>query len=231
MRLLIISSCTGKKDVRDCPGKLTQGDFDDPARRRVREAELTGWALPARLLYTGQQHRFMMKGVACLRQKFGASSCSVRIVSAGYGLVEEEQSIAPYEATFQRARLGQIRERATLLGIPEAVRSAVEGHECVMFLLGKEYLHAISPLPQPAPGQRFVFFISHFQLPFDPNLTVVPAGRTEARFGAGLISLKGKMFEHLAVELCRRPEMWGRVCSDETPATILNLIEASHNNT
>jgi hypothetical protein len=230
MRLLVISSCTGKKDVRDCPKKLTEADFDDPALRRVREAELARWALPARLLYVGQQHRYMMKGIACLRQKFGESSCSVRIVSAGYGLVEEEQSMVPYEATFQNKGLALIRERARQLGIPEAVHSAVRGYECAMFLLGKEYLHAISPLPHPAPGQRFVFFISNFQLPFDPNLTVVPTGRAEVRFGAGSISLKGKMFEHLAAELCRSPEMWDKVCSDETPTTILNLIEAGQRN-
>ena len=231
MRLLVISSCTGKKDVRDCPRKLTHVDFDDPVFRRLREAELARWALPARLLYTGQQHRFMMKGIECLRHKFGASSCSLRIVSAGYGLVEEEQSMVPYEATFQNKGLAQIRYRARQLGIPEAVQSAVLGHDCVMFLLGKEYLHAIAPLPLPAPGQRFVFFVSNFQLPFNPNLTVVPAGLAEVRFGAGLISVKGKMFEYLAAELCRRPEMWGKVCSDETPTTILNLIEMGHRNT
>jgi hypothetical protein len=230
MRLLVVGSCTSKKDVRDCPSKLSQADFDDPVLLRRREAELARWALPAKMLYTGWQHRFMMKGIGHLQHKFGASSCSLRIISAGYGLVDEEKAIVPYEATFQGERLRHVYEHARRLGIPEALRAAVHGYECVIFLLGKEYLHSISPLPCPAHGQRFVFFTSQFQLPFDPNLTIVPAGRAETRFGAGLISLKGKMFEHLAVELCRRPEMWEKICSDETPTTILNLIEMGHGN-
>jgi hypothetical protein len=38
-----------------------------------REAELSAWALPARELYVGLQHRYMMSGVDMIRRHFGAS--------------------------------------------------------------------------------------------------------------------------------------------------------------
>jgi len=105
------------------------------------------------------------------------------------------------------------------------VRAAIQGYECVMFLLGNEYLLSISLPLSSTPNQRFVFFTSKTRLPFDPSSTVVPAGRAETRFGAGIVALKGKMFEHFAIGLCRRPETWNSVCSDETPSTVLKLIE------
>src|SRR5712671_4310160 len=63
MKMLVIGSCTGDKNIRDCPGLLAQPDFDDPSQFQRREAELSPWALPARELYTGWQHRYMMNGV------------------------------------------------------------------------------------------------------------------------------------------------------------------------
>jgi hypothetical protein len=65
-----------------------------PSLFQRREAELSAWALPARELYTGLQHRYMMNGVDAIRHRFGTSACSVKIVSAGYGLVDEEQRLA-----------------------------------------------------------------------------------------------------------------------------------------
>jgi hypothetical protein len=143
MKMLVIGSCTGDKNVRDCPSLLTQPDFDDPSLRRRREAELSAWALPARELYTGWQHRYMMNGVDTIRHRFGTPACSVKIISAGYGLVDEEQRLVPYEATFQGKRSKWIRDRSETLGIPTAVRSAVVGFDVVLFLLGKEYLVSI----------------------------------------------------------------------------------------
>jgi hypothetical protein len=64
MKMLVIGSCTGNKNVRDCPSLLTETDFDDPSVFQRRETELSAWALPARELYTGCQHRYMPPSVA-----------------------------------------------------------------------------------------------------------------------------------------------------------------------
>ena len=177
--MLVIGSCTGRKALRDCPNLLTESDFDDPLLFQERDPGLSAWALPARELYTGWQHRYLMKGVAAIRHRFGASSCSVKIISAGYGLVDEEQPLAPYEATFQGKHPKWIQEKAQRLGIPSAVREAVVGYDVVLFLLGKEYLLSTYPPLAPELHQRFVFFTSNIELPFDPKSLIVPAGRKE----------------------------------------------------
>ena len=57
MKMLVIGSCTGDKNVRDCPGLLTQSDFDDPSLFHVREAELSALALPTRERNLRSNHR------------------------------------------------------------------------------------------------------------------------------------------------------------------------------
>lgn len=225
MNLLVIGSCTGEKEIGDCPYLLKEADFDDATVLRRREAELSEWSLSASRLYTGWQHRYMAKGIGVLRHKFGPACCTLKIVSAGYGLVDENRTLVPYEATFQGRSSQWVRERARKLGIPHAIRESVQGFETVVFLLGKEYLLSTHPPLVSDQQHRLIFFTSNLRIPFDANSTVVPAGRSETRFGAGLVALKGKMFELFAHGLCANPEMWTRVLDDETPASVLSLVE------
>jgi hypothetical protein len=225
VKLLVVASCTKQKDKRDCPYELTESDFDDPVSRSRREVELARWALPAGRMYTGWQHRYMMNGIDQLRRKFGSSACSLKIISAGYGLIDEQRSIVPYEATFHGKSLDWVHQRAGRLGIPDAVRTVVQGFECVIFLLGKEYLLSTHPPLRPSSGQRFAFFTSNRKIPFTSDSTIVPAGKGELKYGAGYAAIKGKMFEHFVAGLVSRPQMWDGVCSDASSRTVLNLIE------
>lgn len=100
IRMLVASSCTGRKSVSH-DRVLALEDFRDPDRLRAREAELAGYRVPASRLYTGLQHVLMMNGVNTIRQHFAGESVTVRIVSAGYGLVPEDRLLAPYEVTFK----------------------------------------------------------------------------------------------------------------------------------
>ncbi len=227
MELLVVGSCTGEKDVRDCPFSLTEADFDDPATLFRREAELSRWALPAARLYTGWQHRYMMKGVNAIRQKFGSGVVALRIISAGYGLVDEDRCLVPYEATFQHKRPRWISERAHRLGIPQALRQAVRDFEVVIFLLGKEYLLSTHPPLVPRSKQRFIFLTSKREISMHSSSTIVPAGKDECRaFHCVGTRLKGKMFELFAYGLCGRPDAWNALMFDPTAETFLKLVEA-----
>jgi hypothetical protein len=44
------------------------------------------------------------------------------------------------------------------------------------------------------------------------------------------MTLKGRMFERLASGLCSAPEMWNKLVSDNSTATVLTLIEAGQGN-
>jgi hypothetical protein len=94
------------------------------------------------------------------------------------------------------------------------------------FCWGKEYLLSTHLSVEPGDTQRLIFLTSNTNLPFHPSSTIVPAGLQETRFGAGLVALKGKMFELFAYGLCRRPRAWKEVLTDPTAETFLRLVEA-----
>src|SRR6266478_3156377 len=96
---LLITSCTGEKAVKH-PEQLTYEDFKSPMRRALKERLLASLATRAGNLYTGDHHRYLMEGVRLLRKSWGLEAVQLRIISAGYGLVEENQELLPYDFTF-----------------------------------------------------------------------------------------------------------------------------------
>ena len=222
-RILVISSCTGKKKEEPA-NKLTLDDFRDPERLARRELELRRYMLPAMEMYEGQQHKNLRRGVGLLRQEFDQDFVSVAIVSAGYGLIPESRLIAPYEVTFNSMGLVEARAWAGRLEIPEDVRRLIKGHLLVILLLGGRYLDVIDPPLVPEPPQRLVFLAkpSFFPTLVQPGVTAVPAGKTEAtRWGAGLVALKGRMFLLFALGLARMGEsVLDEVMEDDTKLTL-----------
>lgn len=227
MRLLVITSCTGEKAV-DHDRRLTLADFRHPSRLRERELELERWRTPAGQLYTGQQHVQLMSGVRRLRERYGPDAVTVQIVSAGYGLVAEDRLLAPYEATFNGMGRSEARAWARHLGIARDVRQALPGFPLVIFLLGSIYLSAVEPPVTPVAGQRVLFLAKPDEADrlARPGVTVVPAGKAEAtRYGAGLIALKGRMFDLFARGLVREGQpLWDSVRRDDSPASFLRAL-------
>lgn len=151
--------------------------------------------------------------------------CALKIISAGYGLVDENRNLVPYEATFQAKRKRWIRDRAQRLRIPQALRQAIRDFEVVIFLLGNEYLVSTHPPVIPGVNQRLIFLAPNAKLPFHQDSTIIPAGLEETRFWTGLVALKGKMFELFAYGLSGRPEAWNEIFTDPTAGTFLRLAE------
>ncbi len=228
MRILVISSCTKVKNGESCPAPLREADFDDPRRLRKREASLAKWLLPATQLYAGMQHTYAMTGVSHLRRFHGADSCAIKIISAGYGLVDEQQLLAPYDTTFQGKTPRQIQTRAEQLRVGKAVREAIAGCPLVVFLLGEKYLHSISLPLEALAGQRFIFFSSNTKLPLSrKRTTIVSAGKPEtAHFHAGTAALKGRMFQLLAYGLSEQPSMFEPLLRDDSAASASQLMES-----
>jgi hypothetical protein len=228
MKLLIISSCTNAKSVEP-PNSLTMADFGSPDRVRAREAELNPWLRPAYEMYAGDQHEHLMRGMNELRAAFGPQVARVNIVSAGYGLIDEDQLIAPYDVTF--ATMGR-REQlawARQLGIAHTLRNVIRGWPLVFFLLGDVYLRAVEPPIKAQAGQRLVFLCKAglSQSLIGPGSSIVSLGLNESRrFGAGYVALKGRLFELFAHSLAREGEsLFARICTDETEATFMKAVE------
>ena len=225
-RLLVISSCTGDKAVK-IPA-LTSDDFADPDRLARREDELASVRRPASVMYTGKQHVYLMRGIKELRRTFGDDFVDLRIISAGYGLILEDRAICPYDVTFNDMGKPQARAWARRLDVPRDVRTALEEVEVAIFLLGSRYLDAIDPPIAARNGQRLIFLAAPPESSrlAGPGVVTVPAGIPETRFGSGLVALKGKMFELFAEALARRPELFGEIKVDGSPATFLNALRS-----
>ncbi|GGM21330.1 hypothetical protein GCM10011608_02490 [Micromonospora sonchi] len=226
MKILVITSCTGDKATSSSVA-LKFDDFNDPARVARREVELAQYLRPAGEMYTGQQHVRAMAGVRRLRKVLGDDGVQVSILSAGYGLIREDRPIAPYDVTFNSMGRPKARSWAEQLGVPDAARRFAHGHDLVFVLLGSAYLDALAPPLDVGPGQRVVFFAPSKERSRVGRATLVPAGLEEcARFGAGLIALKGRMLELLgrAVSMEGFP-LLEEILADDSPKTIFDAMD------
>ncbi len=222
LRLLVVSSCTAKKTVT-ASQILSLNDFRNPDRLRRLQPTLEQHFRPAGEMYAGTQHMRMTAGVRLLRDCFGPESVDVKIISAGYGLVDERRLIAPYNATFSDLSRSDARAWARQLGIASAVRAAIAAYPLVVFLLGVDYLNSIEPPVRPKPNQRIVFFANQAHELQLPGVVVIPP---EGKYPGNHIGRKGFMFEMLARALsCEGQTLWDGICDDQSPQTIKLALE------
>lgn len=105
-KILIITSCTKDKVIPPLGPNLHQLTTDqlwderDDDRVTRNFGVLDEYRVPASQLYHGRQHLQLMQGVNLLRQTFSHAVVDLKIISAGFGLVSEEQPLPPYNATF-----------------------------------------------------------------------------------------------------------------------------------
>ena len=149
-RIQIITSCEKPKTIRH-QESLTWRDFEQ-GMQHLRSRERALGTVPARELYNGRQHSTLLEGIATRPDL----EVDLKIVSAGYGLISGDQLVAPYEATFAELPKEESVERGEILGIPSAMREALERTDCdlTMVILGEDYLRACSirsPLLAPCP--------------------------------------------------------------------------------
>lgn len=222
--ILVISSCTGDKAVKS--PLLTMDDFSDAARLARREQELAQSQRPAASMYTGFQHVYLMHGIAALQSAFGPDAVDLRILSAGYGLISGSRPICAYDVTFNDMSRTQARAWARRLGVPQAVRAAARDSDLAVFLLGSRYLDAIEPPIETQYGQRLIFLAKPSEATrlAGEGVVTVPAGKDQVRYGAGLVALKGKMFELWATAVAKSPLLLEETRNDPTPATFLRAL-------
>lgn len=211
MKIVVITSCTGDKAVSHAR-QITLDEFKQGETVvKEREAELAGLMTPAEDIYTGQQHKRLMRGVKAIRDRRPDVQVRVYVLSAGYGLVDGKQSLAPYEATFTGMKGAEIRAWAKQLGIPQGVREALSQPFDVGFmLLGENYLKACDLGPDVALGGDMVAFCNSKAVPTleGIGMSAIPLANNDAkRFSCGLIGLKGELTARMLSFLASAPEI------------------------
>lgn len=206
MRILVITSCTSKKKYKST-NELQYEDFTSSDRLQQRTVELKDYQASAAEMYSGQQHLYLMDGLKQLRETYGRTVADLNIISAGYGLLCENDVIVPYNVTFQKLKKSEILERSEKLQIHKHVEASIADYELVIFLLGKEYVQTLKLPFQKADSVTQIFLLGNTHrklIPDTYNAHFVAAGSDLARqLGVMGVALKGFVFKKLCEAACR----------------------------
>lgn len=225
MKITIITSCTGDKSVQH-ERQLTLEDFKQGLGHvQAREQELASVLVPAEDLYSGRQHVRLMRGVTAARK--AGIDVELKILSAGYGLIDAQQKLAPYEATFSTMKKKELREWADVLRIPQSIREALkQPSDLTLVLLGDEYLEACSLAEDVQLGGPSILLCGKAaskKVPGLEKLSVVTLSNADAKeFSCALIGLKGELSSRLLERLVQKRDQLTDILAD--PRNLLNEL-------
>lgn len=204
MKTLIISSCT-KDKIHNVDNQLSKADFNNLDLIAQKEKELEPFRTKAKDLYKGRQHSRVMEGIEHLRGKFGRDVVDLAIISAGFGLLDEDDEIVPYNVTFSEMKKDEVVEWSNHLKINADTSALIQSYDLVFFLLGEEYLRSLClPFLKTRDDQKLVFLASKASKKLIPDhhpYYFVEVRHQDAKeFGEMSISIKGHLFKLLAQE-------------------------------
>ena len=202
MRILIIDQCSGSKDVPESAPKFDAADIDEHGREALLARDGVP-AIPARRLYAGRQQRYIDSAVDRLRAT--GDTVDRMYISAGFGLVDEETELPPYEVTFGDMDPEAIDERAVRLVISADVREAIQvepPYDVVILALGGDYYRSceLEAVIDALPRETYGVVFNHEELASGrPRVVSIPARTVEAKeHGTIVVALKGRYLQNFA---------------------------------
>jgi hypothetical protein len=195
--LLVVSACSANKNCGDLDkgSLLTEYDLDDPIRRAAAESRLKIYSLPAAQMYTGLGHEFVREAITMLRDH--GYFVSHFILSAGYGFLNENDVIVPYNVTFAKKPKKGIRERGQRLGLRDRFVTIAKEYDRAILILGREYLEAIGlPLPVDRLPRTLAYVAPSFVKRIGNGVETITVGEAEQReLGVYPAFVKEKKFQ------------------------------------
>lgn len=207
MRVLIIDQCSNSKSYPKDSVVFDAPEIDDASLDALRSREDVV-SVPARKLYAGRQQQYVSNAVNSLRAN--DHSVDRHFISAGFGLVAENEELPPYNVTFADMAAAEIESRAESLGIVEQIRDVVssESYDIAFFSLGSDYYRAIdlpetlSALPTETIG---VTFNQEEVTDQYANVISIPARTEQAKEHRTIVvALKGLYLENFAGQVANK---------------------------
>ncbi|MHA1581485.1 MAG: DUF6884 domain-containing protein [Candidatus Baldrarchaeia archaeon] len=210
MKIFVLGSCTAKKKFKRLD--ITCEVIDKFGREKLIEREdLKDMVLPARDMYLGGQHLYTVKAIDLLRSIPSIECVDFYILSAGFGLLEEQTLIPPYECTFGVMSKEEIRHRSKKLRIEEKLIKILEekNYDIAFFLLGVKYLIAIEEALKSFPTNTLhYFYVSRGGsriVPQKENFNLIFVDRFKVKnCHVSRFEIKGFLFHNLARKLSRQ---------------------------
>ena len=208
IRILVITACTADKkfDKLKLPNQLKPADFRTPGLLRRKSEKLEKFKTRAAEMYTGDGHQHLMSGVKKLRDTFGQDiNVDVRIISPGYGLLNEKTHIVPYDYDFSKLSIVQIKQLSTKLKIHSKIECSLSRCNLAFFLLSEPYIIACLPCKLPFSVKKPVAQIflvaegAQKRIPPNPYIHAVTVGE---ELGASNYNRKEVVFEKFCKVAC-----------------------------
>ncbi|MDJ0797061.1 MAG: hypothetical protein QNJ51_09535 [Calothrix sp. MO_167.B12] len=204
-RILVVTSCTGEKLFKP-KNQLKIEDFKDREILKEKSQLLSQYSRPAGEMYKGLQHLRVMEGVNILRSCLGKESVDVKIVSAGYGIISEEEVIVPYSVTFNDMKSDEISSWADFLKIHENFQQVMIEYDLIFVLLGDKYLRALK-LPVKTQANKTLIFLAaknsrkYIKLDNCKSFIWTLDNADASRFSCALVGLKGQLLRLIVTEI------------------------------
>jgi hypothetical protein len=199
--ILVIDQCSGSKQVPENASMFGRKELDEFTKGELLDRESVH-GIPAHDLYTGRQQEYVKQ--ALRRLTADGHNVTRYFISAGFGLVSENETLPPYEVTFNSMKVNEIRERSTHLNIQADVKQVLSESDygLVFFVLGSDYYTSIDidQMVQEIPPDRIgvVFNREIVDEQFD-NIVSVPARTEDAKeHGTIVVGLKGVYMQNFA---------------------------------
>lgn len=200
MQILVVDQCSGSKRCPDWFNKLDADAIDATSLQELQGREQTP-TYPARDLYTGRQQGYINSAVASLRD--AGDEVDRLFISAGFGVVDEETNLVPYEVTFKDYSPEDIDNRAEQLRIQSDLLDRLENqYDIVFFALGSDYYRSfdLETVIDAIPDNTLVVLFNQETLASGrSNVVSIPARTAEAaEQGAIVVGLKGRYLQQFA---------------------------------
>jgi len=228
VRILVVGSCSKRKLIqhKDAP---SCNDLSSKDALLTWQEFLCDYVVRAREMYTGYLNQELVKGVDILR-KIEGIEVQLVIVSAGFGIIGENELIPPYDCSFSGMRKCEIQARKNGLKIEyDFARICSSGFDIVYLALGRNYLLAL--------GDEWTSVTTSLVIGFDKNLTGsrvvhVPADyRTVSAFSSkgyiihGVVGFKGDLLRILAEFATEHDDPFYEVMNWTNHDYLQNLIQ------
>ena len=203
MQILIIDQCSGSKShPEDYPVINQEETKSEDPESLLQSLGIEG--IRAKDLYDGKQQRRITEAVHTLtRNGHGVERF---FISAGFGLVNENQRLPPYEATFNSMSHAEIAERKDRFRLTQQLKELIDADFDIIFLaLGGKYYDTIEldTLLSSTPVETTVVLFNQENLEGKYEQAISVPARTEdgKKFGSTVVGLKGTYLKNFAATL------------------------------
>lgn len=213
MRTLVITPCSATTVASAATPSRDLGhrvglsiDQQPQALEHPHEASQTAYARPAAEMYTSPHHRLVMEGVRSVWEAWGREVLNLVILTGGYGLLQADEIIVPYNLSFDELHSEAFADLAGYLKIPEQSASLVHEYDLVFYLLSGRYLSVLGlPLDVPASVHQ-ILLTAQESLPLVPSLpnlhpVIADGGVAARRWHIKAPYVRGFLFNRLCKQV------------------------------